>query len=219
MPVYVRPMERGDVAQVGEIDREAFPTEWPAPNFKHELENRLAHYIVACDAERTVEKPVVSAPPEKGFARLAYRVKRLLGDNHFFGNERQAADEHHVIGFAGFWIMADEAHITTIASRTSYRRQGIGELLLISIIEMSTRLRARIITLEVRISNTAAQRLYSKYGFTRVGVRRGYYIDNREDGLLMSIEDISSAQFLARFSGLKEAHSSRWGTARYQARQ
>lgn len=219
MPAYVRPMERGDVAQVTEIDREAFPTEWPAPNFKHELENRLARYIVACDAERTVEKPVVSAPPEKGFARLAYRVKRLFGDNHFFGNERRAADEHHVIGFASFWLMADEAHITTIASRTSYRRQGIGELLLISIIEMATRMRARMITLEVRISNTVAQRLYSKYGFTRVGVRRGYYIDNREDGLLMSIEDTSSTQFLARFSELREAHSLRWGTARYQAGQ
>ena len=219
MPAYVRPMERGDVAQVTEIDREAFPTEWPAPNFKHELENRLARYIVACDAERTVEKPEVSAPPEKGFARLAYRAKRLFGDKHFFSNERQAADEHHVIGFASFWLMADEAHITTIASRTSYRRQGIGELLLISIIEMATRLRARMITLEVRISNTAAQRLYSKYGFTRVGVRRGYYIDNREDGLIMTVEDSTSTQFQARFSELKEAHSLRWGTARYQAGQ
>ncbi len=57
MPGYVRPMRREDIAQVSEIDREAFPTEWSPPNFGRELENRLAHYIVACDPEKTVDRP------------------------------------------------------------------------------------------------------------------------------------------------------------------
>lgn len=215
MPVYVRPMRRGDTSQVAEIDREAFPTEWPPPNFKHELENRLAHYIVACDSAKTADRPGVKASPEKGFAWLVLRVKRLFGRSRFPASEQQEQD--YIIGFAGFWILADEAHITTIASRKAYRRQGIGELLLISMIEMAAKLKARLVTLEVRVSNKIAQNLYAKYGFTRVGLRRGYYTDNREDGLLMSTEDISSPQFQECFKQLKEAYSLRWGTDQYQA--
>jgi len=206
MPFYVRSMCREDVAQVLEIDREAFPTEWPPPNFKHELENRLAHYIVVCDSERTVATPEVETLSNKGFTGLVSRLKRWFGNSGSFIGERQASDDNYIIGFAGFWVMADEAHITTIASRKEYRRQGVGEMLLMSIIEMSTKLKARIVTLEVRASNTAAQRLYSKYGFNQVGIRRGYYTDNKEDGLVMSTEDISSTEFQELMKKLKEGH-------------
>jgi len=216
MPGYVRPMHREDIAQVVEIDREAFPTEWPPSNFRHELENRLAHYIVACDAGRTVDNPEVAVSPRKGFTGLVSGIKRLFGRNSYLTSERQAPDKHYIIGFAGFWVMADEAHITTIAARKEYRQQGVGELLLMSIIEMANKLKARIITLEVRASNTAAQRLYSKYGFIQVGLRRGYYTENREDGILMSIEDMSSAQFQARIKQLKEAHALTRGATKNQ---
>jgi len=205
--VYVRPMHREDIAQVVEIDRESFPTEWPPPNFRRELENWLAHYIVACDSERTVDSPEVEVSPGKGPGGLVSSVKRLFGRHPLTTNQRQSKEAHHILGFAGFWIMADEAHITTIAAREEHRRQGIGELLLISIIEMATELKAGSITLEVRVSNTSAQKLYSKYGFTQVGLRRGYYTDNKEDGILMSTEDISSAQFQTRIKQLKEARA------------
>ena len=208
MLAYVRPMRREDIEQVAQIDREAFPTEWPPPNFRRELENRLAHYIVACDADKPRAKPEEGKPRREAPSGLLVRVKGWF-DHRRFQDKQQAED--YILGFAGFWIMADEAHITTIASRKTHRRQGIGELLLISIIEMAIKLKARVVTLEVRVSNTAAQRLYTKYGFTEIGVRRGYYTDNREDGLLMSTEDIHSPQFQARFQKLKEAYSARWG--------
>jgi ribosomal-protein-alanine N-acetyltransferase len=121
----------------------------------------------------------------------------------------------YIFGFAGFWIVAGEVHITNVAIRESRRRQGIGELLLISLINLATKLGAHLITLEVRASNTAAQGLYSKYGFARVGVRRGYYTDNREDGVLMSLEDITSAPVQADLKRLKRAHFKRWGIAAY----
>jgi len=70
-----------------------------------------------------------------------------------------------------------------------------------------------MITLEVRASNIAAQSLYSKYGFAQVGLRRGYYTDNREDGVLMSTEDIASVPFQVRLQELKQAHSEKWGIA------
>jgi len=216
LPCYMRLMCREDIAQVTEIDREAFPTLWPPVNYRHELQNRLAHYIVACDEEKTVTEPEVKAPPEKKTPRLISKVRQLFNHNRFFSDELYPSTKEYIIGFAGFWIMAGEAHITNIAVRELYRRQGIGELLLISVIDMTTELNARIITLEVRASNTAAQSLYQKYNFAHVGLRRGYYTDNREDAVLMSTKNITSAPFQAHLNQLKQAHSRRWGIALYQ---
>ncbi len=212
---YVRLMHREDVAQVTEIDREAFPALWPPANYRRELQNRLAHYIVVCDEEKTVDEPEVKAAPVKGFSGLASSVGRFFTQN-LFTNGLPPSTREYIVGFAGFWIMADEAHIINIAVREYYRRWGIGELLLISLIDLAAELNARIITLEVRISNTAAQSLYSKYDFTQVGLRRGYYIDNREDAVLMSTENISSASLQSHLQKLKRAHSRKWGIPLYQ---
>ncbi|MFC2016957.1 ribosomal protein S18-alanine N-acetyltransferase [Chloroflexota bacterium] len=215
MPYYARFMCKEDIAQVTEIDREAFPTQWPPANYQHELQNRLAHYIVACDEEITVEEPEVKASPEKGFPRLTSRVRQLF-NHRFFSNELPPSGREYVAGFAGLWIMADEAHIANIAVRELHRRQGIGELLLISTIDLATGLNAHIITLEVRASNTAAQNLYHKYGFAQTGLHRGYYTDNKEDAVLMATKDIVSPSFQVRLQRLKQAHSRKWGIALYQ---
>jgi len=210
MPYYVRRMRREDIAQATKIDREAFPSMWPPANYRHELNNQLAHYIVVCEEGRTVEESEVEAIPEKGFSGLVFRVKRLFNHDRSFGNELPASSKEYVVGFAGFWFMADEAHLTSIAVREEYHRQGIGELLFIHIIDLATELNAGIITLEVRASNTAALSLYGKYGFTHVGLRHGYYTDDREDAVLMTAENITSASFQARLQQLKQAHSRKW---------
>jgi ribosomal-protein-alanine N-acetyltransferase len=202
-------MGKGDIPQVTEIDREAFPTLWPPPNYRRELENRLAHYVVACDDELEVPGEKLT-PPEDSPGFVSW-LRRL------FNREVPPPTKEYIFGFAGFWIIAGEVHITNIAVRERHRRQGIGELLLISLINLATGLDARLITLEVRASNTAAQDLYSKYGFVKVGVRRGYYTDNREDGVLMSLEDITSAPVQADLQHLKQAHLERWGIAAYGA--
>jgi ribosomal-protein-alanine N-acetyltransferase len=203
---YVRLMRKQDLPQVTEIDREAFPTLWPPANYRRELDNQLAYYIVACDD--LVEPPEPKAIPQKG---LVSRLRQLFSHDRFFGNEPPAWGKQYIFGFAGFWIMAGEAHITNIAVREQHRRQGIGELLLISLTDLAIELGARLITLEVRTSNIAAQSLYSKYGFIQVGLRRGYYSDNREDGVLMSLEDIASALVEANLQQLKQAHAQKWG--------
>ena len=213
MAYYVRPMYREDIAQVAEIDHEAFPTLWPPTNYRRELENRLAHYIVACDEGKKVDEPAAKTVSKKGFSRLVSKVRHLFDSRRFFGDEVPPSGKEYVVGFAGIWILADEAHITNIAVREAYRRQGVGELLLISIIDLVTELKARIITLEVRASNTAAHNLYYKYGFSRVGLRRGYYTDNHEDAILMSTGDINSASFQTQLQQLKQAHSRKWGIA------
>ncbi len=216
MVCYVRLMHREDVAQVTEIDREAFPALWPPVNYERELENRLAHYIVACDEEERVEESEVEAPLEKDLPGLGSRIRRLFNYNRFFGYELPKSGKQYITGFAGFWVMAGEAHITSIAVRELRRRQGIGELLLISMINLATELNARIITLEVRASNGAAQSLYCKYGFTQAGLRHNYYVDDKEDAVIMSAENISSAPFQTHLQRLKQAHSRKWGIALYQ---
>lgn len=213
MACYVRPMHQEDIAQVAEIDHEAFPTQWPPTNYHHELKNSLAHYVVACEAKKIPDEPKMEVASEKSRPGLISRVRQLFNHNHSFNNETLPLAKEHIVGLAGLWMMAGEAHITNIAVRPAYQRRGIGEQLLISLIDLSKELNASILTLEVRASNIAAQSLYSKYGFAGVGLRRGYYTDNREDAILMSTEEITSASFQARFQQLKQAHSRKWETA------
>ena len=206
MASYVRLMHRGDVIQVIEIDREAFPSFWPPVNYERELKNRLAHYMVACDEGEMIEEPESEALLEKEPSGLVSKIGRLFKYDRFFRHELPDSGKQHIIGFVGFWIMAGEAHITSIAVREPYRRQGTGELLLISVINLAAELNARIITLEVRVSNTVAQSLYHKHGFTKAGLRRNYYIDDKEDAVIMSIENITSVPFQVRLQRLKQAH-------------
>jgi ribosomal-protein-alanine N-acetyltransferase len=213
MPDYVRRLRREDIDQVVEIDREAFPTEWPPPNFKRELDNRLASYIVACNAEELVNEPEES--PQNSPRNLISRIKSLFVRDKSPASEQSSKSSDYITGFAGFWTIADEVHITTIATREALRRQGIGELLLQSIIDMANKRAARIVTLEVRVSNTAAQQLYTKYRFNRVGLRRGYYTDNREDAVIMSTDHIASPPFQTQLQELKKAYTDKWGADRY----
>jgi ribosomal-protein-alanine N-acetyltransferase len=204
-------MRKEDVKLVTEIDREAFPTNWPAPDYQRELKNRLAHHTVACYGEEPSEQPGDTFSPEKSRTGLTSMLKRLFVVDHTSGNGQSSSTGDYVTGFVGLWVLADEAHITSIAVRESHRRRGIGELLLIGVIDQAAELHANIVTLEVRVSNTGAQNLYTKYAFANMGVRKGYYTDNREDAFIMSTESITSEAFQAQFQQLKQAHAEKLG--------
>ena len=115
----------------------------------------------------------------------------------------RAGDE--VVGFAGIWLMVDEAHITTFAVHPAWRRRGIGERLLVAVLDVALRRHAREATLEVRLSNVAARRLYEKYGFRPVGLRPRYYTDNGEDALIMTTEALSGSEMQDRLARRREA--------------
>lgn len=121
--------------------------------------------------------------------RLAhYRVIRVAG---------------RVIGYAGIWVMVDEAHVTTFAVDPAWRRRGVGERLLIAVLDLAIERGAREATLEVRLSNLAARRLYEKYGFRPVGIRPRYYSDDNEDALIMTTEPLGEQRMQARLTGLR----------------
>ena len=110
-----------------------------------------------------------------------------------------------VVGYGGMWLMVDEAHITTFAVHPAWRRRRIGERLLLAFLDLARDRHAREATLEVRLSNLPARRLYEKYGFRPVGLRPRYYSDNNEDALIMTTEPLSEPRFRERIERLREA--------------
>jgi ribosomal-protein-alanine N-acetyltransferase len=106
------------------------------------------------------------------------------------------ASTGQLVGYSGFWLIGDEAHITTLAVHPDCRRKRIGEVLLINNILAARQAGAKWLTLEVRVSNEKAQNLYFKFGFKNLGVRRHYYQDNSEDALVLWTENILRPEFM-----------------------
>lgn len=112
-------------------------------------------------------------------------------------------ESSRLLAYCGFWLIGDEAHITTIAVRPEYRGNSLGELMLVQCLERCLSQTIRWATLEVRASNYSAQNLYYKYGFSSVGLRPKYYQDNQEDALIMTTSDILSEEYRTLYKKLK----------------
>lgn len=96
-----------------------------------------------------------------------------------------ALDDGKPVGYAGMWHIVNEGHITNVAVHEDYRRQGIGERLIDALFDVANDREMIGLTLEVRISNMAAQKLYTKKGFRPEGFRKNYYQDTKEDAVIM----------------------------------
>jgi [ribosomal protein S18]-alanine N-acetyltransferase len=107
-----------------------------------------------------------------------------------------------ILGWGGFWLLVDEAHIATVAAHPEHRGCGLGELLMVDLVERALERGARVATLEVRASNLVAQKLYAKLGFDVVGTRRKYYRDG-EDGLIMTTPELDSRDISARMEAAR----------------
>ena len=99
--------------------------------------------------------------------------------------------------------MVDEAHITTFAIHPDWRRRRLGERLLLALLDVALDRRAAEATLEVRLSNLAARRLYEKFGFRPVGIRPRYYSDNNEDALIMTTDRLDGRAMTDRLDRLR----------------
>lgn len=155
-------------------------------------------------------KPVIKIEPMKReFLDDVMRVEELAyGAHHWskesFFNELNnelaryfcAFDENgELMGYCGCWQILEEAHITNVAVSPEHRRKHIGETLLTALIKSCYSEMVKYLTLEVRVSNTPAIKLYEKYGFKSLGTRKGYYQDNNEDALIMWTENIFYDKF------------------------
>ena len=120
-------------------------------------------------------------------------------------------DINKLVGYLGFWLIADESHITTVAVKPEYRGNALGELLIGHCLDRCAQHTIHWVTLEVRVSNYSAQNLYYKYGFASLGIRPKYYQDNQEDALIMTTPNISSAEYRQLCNNLKHTLSERLG--------
>jgi ribosomal-protein-alanine N-acetyltransferase len=209
----VRPMRPNDIPQVLEIERESFPTMWPPTAFKRELQqNRLAQYIVVSEQNAAFQPSGLEADRHPGaFSRFFEEIRHMLGSDDDEPLPPPERRPELIIGFVGVWMMPDEAHIVTIATRESHRRHGTGERLLIATIDLAREKGQPLVTLEVRVSNEPAIALYRKYGFQEVGRRPRYYSDNQEDAYILTIDSVLTRRFDERFETLRAEHARRWG--------
>lgn len=170
---YVEAMQQSDVATVAAIERMVFTMPWSSSAFGYELR---------------------SNPHSHYYVARAESIPRTLDERGM---------DPSIVGYGGFWMLLDEAHVCTLGVHPDWRRRSAGELLLAHMISEAAGMGANVVTLEVRVSNLAAQRLYEKYGFGTVGMRKGYYSDNNEDALIMTTEPIGSAAYQSRFNRLQ----------------
>lgn len=192
LPFVVEPMITADIDEVMVIERQAFEgAPWSASAYRHELSlNEMAHYSVV----RTRHDDL----PAGSRGRKRAILKRLVSPK-----TPAAPALPPILAYGGFWLMMDDAHISTIATAPERRRKYLGELLLVALIEQARALGALRMTLEVRAGNASAQTLYRKYGFEETGRQRGYYSDNGEDALDMRTDRIDRPDFQRAFNARK----------------
>lgn len=189
LPVYVEPMAVSDLADVLNIERMSFPSPWSSRAYEYELRyNEMAHYFVA---------RIAGLSNGNGHGLVGWLKQKFQPTAAFKSPE--------TVGYVGYWLMAGEAHISTIAVRPDMRGHSLGELLLAYTLNDAAKHSAHVATLEVRVSNTTAQQLYLKYGFDKVGLRKAYYSDNNEDAFVMTTPTLNSAPYQQRLQRLYTA--------------
>lgn len=191
------------------------PTRWCLSIFRHRELSTVNEHVLPFRIEpmRPADIPQVIAIEQASYTmrwpQKAYDYELQQNElAHYFVLRPAAPDlseKPDPIGLGGFWLMADEAHINTLAIHPAWRRLGLGEWFLLTLLEQAQALGAKVATLEVRPSNRAALSLYQKYNFQEVGRRPGYYSDNGEDALILTSSPLSSLDYQAMLRQRKAA--------------
>lgn len=179
MQYRLRYMRVEDISQVVEIDQRSFPMPWSARSYLFEINDNNAGHMVVVEA-------VGEEQPSNGLKNVLRRLTK-------------PTFTPVITGYAGFWLIEGEAHVSTIAVHPDYRGRGLGEVLLAGILSRSMALKAEYSVLEVRVSNESALTLYRKYEYEIVGQRKNYYRDNNEDAYLMQLSPLDEA-YRGRFA-------------------
>jgi [ribosomal protein S18]-alanine N-acetyltransferase len=116
-----------------------------------------------------------------------------------------ARQHKDVIGYGGLICYGDEAHITNVAVDPMHQRRAVATRLLVELIAEGIEMGARAISLEVRVTNWTAQRIYARFGFRPVGIRRNYYQEVQEDALIMWTDDIRTTAYRQRLDAIADS--------------
>jgi ribosomal-protein-alanine acetyltransferase len=189
--VAIRAMTVRDVRAATAIERAAYGPQAPHSEFRRELQNGLAQYLVA--------EPVASPASRSTGARSRLRPLRLLRRWPPWRTRSGPA----LVGFAGVWFTRDQLHLVTIAVDPGWQRRGVAALLLLRCVELAEEAGLSSIALEVRPANTGARALYERFGLREVGRLRRYYSDTGEDAVLMLSPPFDDPAFRERIGGLR----------------
>jgi ribosomal-protein-alanine N-acetyltransferase len=201
-------MTQEDVEEVSAVERLCFTNPWPQSAYRRELRNPDQNYYIVLRDDPEADLPendpdhepngdLALFTPRPGSRRPRRFTLWPLGRRQV--NNRTPP----IIGFAGMWNLLDEAHVTTIGVTPELRGKGLGELLFLALIDEAVRRGVNWLTLEVRVTNSSAQALYRKYGFTIQGRRPRYYSDNNEDAFIMWSGSLRDPSYLQQIDGLR----------------
>lgn len=194
-------MTQDDIEEVSAVESRSFLSTWPMSAYRRELRNRRQSFYVVLREDpngpgiiSTTPRRVLEPGEESGrFPFLPFLRRQSL------------PPKNSIRGFAGMWVLLDEAHITTIGVDPDYQGRGLGEFLFVSLLDEAMQRQATWVTLEVRVSNMSAQSLYQKYGFTIQGRRTRYYSDNNEDAFIMWSESLKDSGYRERIEQLRRS--------------
>jgi len=201
VPYIIEPMTLDDLPEVHAVEAQSVPTPWPLSAYRRELSSPQGNFYVVS----RWRPPMESAPPAR---RAENRAPRGLFPL-FTRPQEETPPLAPIIGFAGMWVVMDEAHVTIIGVAPAHRGRGIGEYIFTTLIDEAIRRNATWVTLEVRVSNVRAQRLYSKYGFAVQATRRRYYSDDGEDAYVMSSPPANTVEYQQQYAVLRAANRER----------
>ena len=167
------------------------------------------HILFKIDSMTLADIPFVTAIEQAAYPRTPpkrdyfYELERNPLAHYFVLRLQNATLPDTIIGAGGCWLMTTELHILTIAIHPKWQGLGLGEWLLLNLLENGLALGAHLATLEVRPSNTTALALYKKYRFQQAGQRPGYYSDTQEDALILTTPVIHSQKYQAMLAQRK----------------
>jgi [ribosomal protein S18]-alanine N-acetyltransferase len=197
--VYViEEMTQDDIEEVNAVEARSFPSAWPISAYRRELRNRRQSFYVVLREDPGISAVTTTPRRTEEDGEDAGRIPFLP-----FLRRPGSARRHPIRGFAGMWVLLDEAHVTTIGVDPDYQGRGLGEFLFAALMDEAMQRQATWVTLEVRVSNLAAQSLYRKYGFTVQGRRPRYYSDNNEDAYIMWSDSMKDPAYRERIGALR----------------
>lgn len=190
-----------DIDEVARIERRSFSSPWPMAAYRRELRRTEQNTYLVLRTD-----PDAHPEDERGGVRAHLPFAGLL-------RRDPGADAHRIAGFAGMWQLYDEAHVTTIAVDPELRGRGFGEALFVALLAEATKRGTTWLSLEVRVSNRVAQRLYEKYELTTYSRRKGYYTNDGEDALVMWSRSLRDPAYVARLNALRDRLQRKLGDA------